>query len=393
MSTVIQVNEIISLAGGVEVYISQLQPLLLELGWESHWIGVTRKGMHVTIDSTEPGLCWHGVLSDFAASPAAHLIQDGKGLFHVHSVSDPEFIQSLFEIAPVVRTMHEPRVFCPGHGKYWAKSETPCTDATGLHCLVHAYTQQCCTRHPKRLLPAFLNTNFEIKEASHRYACLVANSSYIFNEAVLAGIPLDKIRLLHYFTPVVPFSEDAQTLPKIAFIGRLSRTKGVHHLLAALNIVRSVIPDVHLDLLGDGIDAKEFMALANTLDLNRNLTFHGWADREKVDRYLRNSSVVAFSSIYPEAFGIVGIEAMMRGKPIVAFDVGGVGDWLVNGTCGILVSPKNARQFADALVALLSDPARAQIYGRSGREIAMKKFHPMAHMKNLIRVYEGAMAR
>ena len=50
----------------------------------------------------------------------------------------------------------------------------------------------------------------------------------------------------------------------------------------------------------------------------------GWADKQMIDNYLSRASVVAFPSIYPESFGIVGIEATMRGRPVVGFDVGGV---------------------------------------------------------------------
>jgi len=337
---------------------------------------------------------WHGTISDFSTSPAARLARDGNTFFHVHSMSDPDFIRTLFELGPVVRTMHDPRVFCPGTGKFWAKTEQPCPTPMGWHCLVHAYTQRCCNRHPSRVLAAFRNARFEVREASHRYAAIIAHSPYIRDEAILAGIAPDKITLLRYFTTAAqPSPRHEQTHePRIVFAGRLSRTKGVHHLLQALAIVRSAIPAVHLDLLGDGNHGEEFRMLAHSLDLNPNVTFHGWADREMVDRYLSSAAVVAFPSIYPEAFGLVGLEAMMHGKPVVGYDVGGVTDWLADRVNGILVPRNNISRLAAALIELLTDTAKARHYGTEGWKIALANFSPDTHIDRFLAVYDMALA-
>ena len=158
MKSVIHVNDKITIAGGVEVYVSQIQPLLIELGWRSEWVGMSRSGQRLKIVSYNKKFAWDGLLRDFSSSPVAEFMREG--LVHLHSISDPVLIRALLEIAPVVRTMHEPRMFCPGHGKFWAKDEQACTIPAGLHCLLHAYTKKCCNRHPKRLIPAYQNTRF-----------------------------------------------------------------------------------------------------------------------------------------------------------------------------------------------------------------------------------------
>lgn len=392
MRTVLHINDKLALAGGVEVYISQVLPLLRELGWASQWVAISRTGKQVRIDCEDKALQWQGAVADLPKSPLGRCVGNPESLLHVHSLSDPVLMQGLFELAPVVRTMHEPRVFCPGQGKFWAKTERVCTIPAGLHCFFHAYKEGCCNRHPKRLFPAYQNVQFELQEASRRYAKMIACSSYIKTEALAAGVPEDQVEVLNYLTPLVDkVSEPGHR--RIVFAGRLSKTKGVHHLLEAFEQVARTLPDAHLDLLGAGNDEPKFIGLAKSLKIEERITFHGWADREAVDRYLNLANVVAFPSIYPEAFGISGIEAMMRGKPVVAYDVGGVSDWLEDGVTGTLVPAKDINGLANAITALLRNPERAMRYGELGRENALRFFNPERHLVKLIGIYEEALAK
>ena len=175
----------------------------------------------------------------------------------------------------------------------------------------------------------------------------------------MAGIAADQISLLHYFTPTTGSPQETPKGNRIVYTGRLSRTKGVHYLLRSFDLVRKAHRSAHLDLLGDGEDAAEFQQLATDLGLNSCVTFHGWADRAMIDDYLNRATVVAFPSIYPEAFGIAGIEAMMRGKPVVGFDVGGVSDWLETGVTEVLVPSKDVAGYANALGDFLVNPEKA----------------------------------
>src|SRR5690606_37340650 len=106
----------------------------------------------------------------------------------------------------------------------------------------HTYNEQCCNRHPVRAVSAYRNARFEVREASHRYAAILANSSYTRDEAILAGIDAEKIHLLHNFTfetPPPPFDGNSH---RIVFTGRMAGTKGVHFLLNAFRIVQQQIP-------------------------------------------------------------------------------------------------------------------------------------------------------
>jgi glycosyltransferase involved in cell wall biosynthesis len=388
---VIHINDKLEVSGGVEVYIRDALPALKLRGIDAHWVAVRRNGAEVDVASTNALWNWRGPLSEFTQSPMAQSV--GKNtVFHVNSLSEPTILQKFFELGPVVRHMHEPRLVCPGQGKFWAKSESACTTPFGLHCLGHAYTQRCCNRHPKRLLRQFQNTRFEVNQAANQYSALIANSGYIKAEALKVGYAEDKIHVVPYFTEITPEPDwDMKQSPVITFAGRLSRTKGVHYLLDAFSQVIRTIPDAKLEILGAGQDEAVFQKQADDLGLSNAVKFHGWVDKATIDACVARATVVAFPSIYPEAFGITGIEAMMRGKPVVAFDVGGVTDWLSHEETGLLATRIGAEELASALLRLVNDATLTRHLGRQARSVALSKFSTAPHMAEMMQLYEVAL--
>jgi glycosyltransferase involved in cell wall biosynthesis len=389
VKSVIHVNDKITIAGGAEIYISQIQPLLRASGWSSEWLAIKREGRRMRVESNLPSHQWEGNMEKFPASNVGKIMR--KGVIHLHSIADPQVVRVLLEMAPVIRKMADPRVFCPGQGKFWASDEVQCPLPMGSHCLFHAYTKRCCPRNPTKLLAAMRNATFESKIASKLYFRLLANSNWTREEAIKAGISPAKISLLHNFTLKTPQASEAPDDCRVVFAGRLSHSKGVHHLLHAFAKTALQLPRARLDILGDGINGAEFRSLAGELNLGERVVFHGWASRETIDHFLSKASLVAFPSIYPEAFGITGIEAMMRGKAVVAYDVGGIGDWLSHRKTGILVAAKNIDQLSAGMTELLDDAEKRTQYGKDARKAALEKFGPESHIEKLIALYECAL--
>jgi glycosyltransferase involved in cell wall biosynthesis len=103
------------------------------------------------------------------------------------------------------------------------------------------------------------------------------------------------------------------------------------------------------------------------------------------------TSVFIFPSLWPETLGIVGIEALSRGVPVVASDVGGVREWCHNGETGYVVPPKDATAIASRVQRLLSDEQQLRAFGERGIELIRKKFHPQHHVDRLVSHYERAL--
>lgn len=388
---ILHINDKLQEAGGTEIYIRDLIPLLYKNNIKSYWVSINLVNNFLIIKSKNKNIEWNGKLKDFHKSNLYKLV-DKNTILHVHNLKEPKIMELLFSLGPVIRHMHTPSVFCPGNDKFWSSSEEQCQIKYGYKCLINAYIKRCCNRQPKRLYKSFKNTSYEINVAKNKYNSFIVNSSFLFNEAIKAGYDKNKINLISYFTNSTNETFFLKNdIPKITFVGRLSSTKGVNYLIEAFSLIIKNIPSAELDIIGRGHSEKSFFLLAEKYSLKNSINFLGWGNKKMIDNHLSNSSVVAFPSVYPESFGIVGIEAMMRGRPVVGFDVGGVKDWLKNEENGFLVKNKNVEGFAEAIIKILENDELRNQMGNRAREIAKLKFSEEVHLNKLLNCYERAL--
>jgi len=147
---------------------------------------------------------------------------------------------------------------------------------------------------------------------------------------------------------------------------------------------------VHWILVGDGELRGELEAQAQRLGLVSHVHFTGW--RDDVAEMLALADVFVLPS-ESEGFGRVLVEAMAMGRPVVATNVGGIPDIVLDGETGLLVEPANAAALADAVRALVDEPARAARLGAAGRVRAESTFSLGAHVDAVERVYEEVLGR
>jgi glycosyltransferase involved in cell wall biosynthesis len=124
------------------------------------------------------------------------------------------------------------------------------------------------------------------------------------------------------------------------------------------------------------------------LGLKDAVQFLEWLPREETKAYLRSARMVVVPSILPEAFGMVGIEAMACSRPVIAFDCGGISDWLQHGKTGYLVPVKDIYKLADSIESLLRDPHKATAMGREGRCLTTSTFNKERYFDRLLSIFE-----
>lgn len=178
--------------------------------------------------------------------------------------------------------------------------------------------------------------------------------------------------------------------PVALSIGRHVPEKGYRHLVDAAARLERARPGVHWVLVGDGEGRGELEAQARRLGLASRVHFTGW--RDDVADVLALADVFVLPS-ESEGFGRVLVEAMAMGRPVVATEVGGVPDVVVAGETGLLVRPTDPVALADAVQALLADPARAARLGAAGRARAESTFSLGAHVDAVERVYDEVRGR
>jgi starch synthase len=180
--------------------------------------------------------------------------------------------------------------------------------------------------------------------------------------------------------------------PYVLFVGRITRQKGVPHLLRA---VRDIDPAAQVVLCAGAPDTpeidQEFRELFGELSAVRDGVF--WLPkmlpRPEVIQLLTHAALFVCPSVY-EPLGIVNLEAMACGTPVVASAVGGIPEVVDDGTTGLLVPPGDGFEagLARAMDAVLGDPAAARRMGEAGRERAVGEFGWDAVARRTVRLYE-----
>ncbi|MCR8644955.1 glycosyltransferase [Paenibacillus sp. N1-5-1-14] len=141
--------------------------------------------------------------------------------------------------------------------------------------------------------------------------------------------------------------------PNLLFIGRLVYEKGVHILIDAISQLIPSIPDLHLRIAGVGPMEAELRELARPF--SKHITFVGWANEHTKHHLFQTSSLCIVPSLY-EPLGIVALEAMSYGVPLVASHVGGLSEMITHSVDGWLVPAGNSTMLAAAIQHLLTHP-------------------------------------
>jgi 1,2-diacylglycerol 3-alpha-glucosyltransferase len=171
-------------------------------------------------------------------------------------------------------------------------------------------------------------------------------------------------------------------------VGRLAAEKNWETLLQAFAKVYSEHPDVRLILIGDGPARESLQTLATELGIAERVTFTGSLPFEEVPAYLKAADVFSFASI-TETQGLVTIEAMAAGLPVVSVDGSGTRDIVEHGKQGFLVE-NDADALANGLNQLLSDPGQMKRFRHNALKKA-KTFDVDLLSKQMISVYEQAI--
>ena len=170
---------------------------------------------------------------------------------------------------------------------------------------------------------------------------------------------------------IQPIDQFNDGRPNILFVGRMDERKGFRHLLRAYPRVKEVIPNARLIVVGafDDRDKAQFLRYARTHKL-RGVHFVGYVSPEELPRYYRTANIFCAPNTGFESFGIILLEAMAAGVPIVASDITGFRAVLQDKSEGLLVPPENPNAISRAIVELLKDPSRCAEMGARGKRKA-----------------------
>ena len=303
---------------------------------------------------------------------------------HLHQFDDPDVLAVLQQLAPVVASVHGYSA-CTS-GVHYFRPGQECTRAHGPGCVPNLALRGCAhTRDPRTLPAGYRRATLSVR-ALRRADLAISYSSTIDRHLAANGVERRAIVPLFATMEPADIAEHAAGR-RVAFAGRVITAKGIAVLIRAMQDVQG-----ELVVCGDGWQLQAMRRLARRLGLADRVRFTGWLAAQDLARELAEASVVTMPSLWPEPFGLVGIEAGACGRPIVASATGGVGDWLKDGVNGLLVEPGDAKALAAALNELLADPARRRELGAAARETVAERFTPERHVAALREAYRAARA-
>jgi phosphatidylinositol alpha-mannosyltransferase len=173
----------------------------------------------------------------------------------------------------------------------------------------------------------------------------------------------------HFSGPVEPIPELCDGKINILFVGRLEKRKGLNHLLSAYSVLKMQHTNIRLIVVGPGNIDKEIYGILGARALE-DVVFTGAVSYEDLPRYFSAAQIFCSPATGRESFGIVLLEAMAAGKPIVASKIEGYSSVVSDGIDGLLVPPKDEDALIEALDRLLNDSALRKSLGSSGQEKA-----------------------
>lgn len=198
---------------------------------------------------------------------------------------------------------------------------------------------------------------------------LLANSEYVARELVFHYKPdADIVRVVRYgLAPSGAISNaHLDGLPAVLFVGGNFQRKGLPVLLEAIKGLLPDFPDLRLHVVGGDRNQPALEDCARKLGILGRVSFHGWQPNEAVLGMMAAADVFALPS-WTEAFGLVYLEAMRLGTPVVATAVGGLSEVVKDGEHALLVQPGSSAELAQALRRVFSERGLADRLGKAGR--------------------------
>jgi len=165
----------------------------------------------------------------------------------------------------------------------------------------------------------------------------------------------------------------------ILFVGRLVEWKGIETLIRSMTLVRKEIPDSWLNIVGDGPLRDSLQNLVQEIGLTESIRFYGKVNDEDLSKLYDSASVFvlpsrSYQGLVMEGLGVVLLEAMSHGIPVIGSNVGGIPDIITDGENGFLVPEQDSAALAEKIVAVLSNTEQREKFRKNGYERIRQSF-------------------
>ena len=384
--------------GGVEVY---LQQVIAELA---------RRGIEIALlaeragDSRRPVIEIPGGTRSWCAEETGAIEalrrsrEFAPDLTFSHRLHDLGFERALLRLAPGIFFAHNYYGTCvSGTKTHSFPSPTPCQRTFGSECLVQYFPRRCGGLNPATMLRLY-EENRERLALLHEYAAVLTNSQHLCNE-------YQRHRIAAHSAPLFAGADECagSVSPPgdcwhLLFAGRMEKLKGGALLLESAAQLRAQLDrGLLLTFAGDGPERGSWERQARRLPEGIRVVFSSgrdgdWLSRQELAALCAQAHLLIMPSLWPEPFGLAGLEAGLHSTPAVAFPVGGIPEWLHDGENGALAElPAAAEHLAAAIIRALQPQNYQRL--RSGALAIARQFSLERHCTRLEAEFARVLAR
>lgn len=384
---VLLVNKYARVTGGADLHCLWLADALRERGHEvrllstAHDDNIEGNGVFVQPSVTHssrddlplrsrPGVLGRALWNRGVAEAARRLLADWRpDVVHAHKLYPQLSVAPIVEASradvPIVQTLHDFELVSAGaldaRGR-WRDDDEP------------------------RLSYRVLNTaTLPLRRHVHvrRVAAFVAVSRFVARIYGRHGV---ESVVLPNFVPSSPTASESSTSRSgIAFVGRLTADKGIHDVVS----LAAALPAVPVTIVGTGSLEHEVRNAAERLP---NILLTGFVEPSEVRRIVAQARLVVLPSLCHEAAGLVAVEAMAAGTPVVAYSSGGLAEYVGDAGCGLVV-PRDPVTLASTCSRLLADESAWSVMSKQGLEAARTTHSRERYVSRLLQVYESLPRR
>ncbi|HEX3467647.1 MAG TPA: glycosyltransferase family 4 protein [Candidatus Elarobacter sp.] len=325
--------------------------------------------------------------ADAARAVAAELREHPADAVVTASVFDGCVLDAVRANAPRwVARIHDHRVFCPTGDRVYPQFEAPCTAPMGAACR-GASIVRGCVHGPRPSSFRRIAERESLRDRLVRADAVLVSSDHMRETCIANGIAAARIAITPPPLPDAAFADVPAArppAPTLLFASRLTPRKGLRSLLGAL----AKLPEDErpgLIVAGEG-DAEERDARTQAAHDGVRVEWRGKLSAGELRDAIDAADAVAVPSLWPEPFGLVGIEAQARGRPAVAYAVGGIGDWISG--AGITVRRGDEAALASAIRAILEEHTWNDFAAKARAHAETYRLD--AHVERLLNLFQGA---
>lgn len=386
----------LNIAGGVETY---LRAVISELVAAGHEIGIlcddSLTACSDSIVSAHPEVpIWRE-----DSQPATEIFRElnrwNPNVIYAHGACSVNLENLLLNKYPVVLYSHNYYGTCISGTKCHSRANwNTCERTLGPGCLAAYFPLGCGGNNPFTMLQLY-RQQMQRRNSLVRFEKILVASSHMIEEYQRHGLAPDRLALVPLFPPQsVSLPGPPEPRPfsnRLFFAGRLTLLKGLEQLILALPTASQRLNRrLKLVVAGTGPERDRLELLAKQYQLP--VTFLGWVTSERAQAEMLQADLLAVPSVWPEPFGLVGIEAGCIGLPSVGFLSGGIRDWLIPGVSGEGTSVLDSEGLADCLVRALCSLDHWQRLRCGAWEIA-RRFTMERHLEQLLTILHSSIQK